>query len=301
MIPERLSAYDAIIPLLDEVIEWSLLRKWSLSEVYRVTLKSGQTRIMKWGGKEMAGEATMYQQLVSSLKVPSPHIYGFFQLENSAVIIMEDCGRYNLEQQPNPAHFLEAARVLARLRETASANLGKNLRSEVIRSYSASAADFLALLDDLLRSRHLARNETLLSLQTTFPHELQKLYQTIPFTLVHHDYHAKNLVIQKNGILPIDWSLAYLSPHLGDLYCLIAEARSFSNVSKKDILSAFRDEVHSDLSIEQLNWQVSVGGICWLVKTLKWLVYGGTDTIPGSEAWIPDLMNDLENLMKEVN
>jgi hypothetical protein len=102
-------------------------------------------------------------------------------------------------------------------------------------------------------------------------------------------------------MMPIDWSLSYLSPHLGDLYCLVSEARAWSNVSKQDILSAFRNEVGTDLSVEELNWQVRVGGICWLVKTLKWLVYGGTDTIPGSEAWIPDLMNDLEGLMEETD
>lgn len=54
MIPERLSAYYSVTPLLGEISEWSLLRKWSLSEVYRVRLKSGESRIIKWGGKEMA-------------------------------------------------------------------------------------------------------------------------------------------------------------------------------------------------------------------------------------------------------
>ena len=71
MIPERLSAYYPIIPLLNEVTEWSLLRKWSLSEVYRVTLKSGETRIIKWGGQEMASEATIYRQLVRPLQIKS--------------------------------------------------------------------------------------------------------------------------------------------------------------------------------------------------------------------------------------
>ncbi|HEY4390330.1 MAG TPA: phosphotransferase [Paenibacillus sp.] len=301
MIPERLSAYYSVTPLLGEITEWSLLRKWSLSEVYRVRLKSGESRIIKWGGKEMAGEAAIYQRLVSPLKIRSPHIYGYFQLGNSAIMIMEDVGRDNLEQQPSPDLFLEAARELARLREAASANLEKNLPSEIIRSYTVSAADLLALLDDLLRSPRLSGSNTLLKLQITFPRDLNKLYQTLPLTLVHHDYHAKNLLIQGNCIMPIDWSLAYLSPHLGDLYCLVTEACAWSNVSKQNVLSAFGNEVRTDLSVEELSWQVRVGGICWLIKTLKWLVYGGTDTIPGSEAWIPDLMNDLEGLMEETD
>ena len=300
MIPERLSVYCSMIPLLNEVTKWSLLREWSLSEVYRAALKSGETRIIKWGGQEMAGEADIYKQLVSPLKIRAPHIFDFYGLETSAVIVMEDAGRDNLEQRPDPDLFVEAARELARLRKVASANLKINLPNETIRTYTVSASDFLTFLEDLLQSDRLSGNHLLLRLQNTFPNDLNQLYRTLPLTLVHHDYHAKNLLIQGNGILPIDWSIAYLSPHLGDLYCLIHEAHTWSKVPKEDLLLAFRNEAGTDLSMEALNRQVAIGGICWLVKTLKWLVYGGTDTIPGSEAWIPDLMNDLDNLMKEI-
>lgn len=299
MIPECFSDYRSFIPMLDEAAEWSLLRKWSLSEVYRVTLKSGDTRIMKWGGKEMAVESAIYQKLVYPLKIKSPYIFDFFEGDNSAIMIMEDAGKYNLEQQPDPKNFLEAARELARLRDTASANLEMNIPSSIMRSYTVSAEDFLALLDDLLRTDHFSENPALLKLQSSFPYELNKLYQTLPLTLVHHDYHAKNLLIQGDHILPIDWSIAYLSPHLGDLYCLITEAHAWCNLSKDHILSAYINESRTDLSLEQLNWQLRIGGLCWLIKTLRWLVYGGTDTIPGSEAWIPDLMNDLESLTEE--
>ncbi|WP_157794175.1 hypothetical protein [Paenibacillus donghaensis] len=56
----------------------------------------------------------------------------------------------------------------------------------------------------------------------------------------------------------------------------------------------------TNLHIDHLNWQVRIGGLCWLIKTLRWLVYGGKDIIPGSEAWIPDLLNDVENLCEEL-
>ncbi|RED59120.1 phosphotransferase [Cohnella phaseoli] len=300
MIPERLSVYGSIIPLLHEVTEWSLLRRWSLSEVYRVTLKSGETRIIKWGGQEMAGEAAIYQQLVRPLKIKSLRIFEFYELKTSAIMIMEDAGRDNLEQRPEPDLFLEAARELANLRKVASANLGANLPSEIQRAYTVSASDFLALLDDLLKSNILSENNVLSRLQNTFPFIIDELYRTTPLTLVHHDYHAKNLIIQGNRILPIDWSIAYLSPHLGDLYCLANEAQTWSKVRKEDLVFAFHNEMDTDTSIESLNRQVAIGGICWLIKTLRWLVYGGTSLIPGSVTWIPDLMNDLENLMKEI-
>jgi hypothetical protein len=294
MIPTCFSAYYTIIPLLKEISQWSLLRKWALSEVYRVTLKTGESCIIKWGGSEMAGEAEIYQELVHPLQIKAPHIFEFIQLKDSGVIIMEDAGKRNLEQQPEPEYFLEASRELARLRVRATANF-RMLPRKTIEAYSVSMNRFLQLLDDLLKSDTLEKNRVLLKVEKVLPRHLVTLYQMVPTSLVHHDYHAKNLLIQENRIMPIDWSTAYLSPHLGDLYCLIREANTFCNLSKEDMLSAYLEV--TNLHINHLNWQVSIGGLCWLIKTLRWLVYGGIDTIPGSEAWIPDLLNDVENLM----
>lgn len=300
MVPECFSAYRRIMPRLEEVAEWTLLRKWALSEVYRATWKSGQTSIIKWAAQEMARESAIYRQLVIPMQIKAPCIFNLLELETDAVMIMEDVGRQNLEQQPLPYYLLEAARELARLRKVASANLEAQIPSETISSYTVSAANFITLLDDLLESPRLSKSCVLSRLRKTLPSHLEKLYRTLPLTLVHHDFHAKNLMIQGNGILPIDWSLAYLSPHLGDLHCLVNEAKAWCCVSQDNVLSAFLQEAGTELSMEQLNWQVKIGGLCWLIKTLRWLVYGGTVTIPDSDAWIPDLMNDLEDLMKDL-
>jgi thiamine kinase-like enzyme len=213
-------------------------------------------------------------------------------------MIMEDAGEKNLEQQPHPAHFLEASRELARLRVNATANLERMLSKKVIETYSVSMENFLRLLDDLLESKKLAETEVLLKLKQVLPRHLERLYQMVPTSIVHHDYHAKNLLIQDNGIMPIDWSIAYLSPHLGDLYCLVTEAHVWSSLSSEEMISAYLDV--ADLHIDDLNWQLRIGGLCWLIKTLRWLFYGGTDIISGSEAWIPDLLKDVENLYQEL-
>lgn len=297
MIPTCLSAYCTMIPLLNEVSEWSLLRKWALSEVYRVKLRTGESRIIKWGGSEMAGEAEIYQKLVHPLQIKAPHIFEFIQLKDSGVIIMEDAGERNLEQLPEPEYFLEASRELARLRERATANL-RVLPRKTREAYSVSMDELLQLLDDLLKSNKLDNNRVLLTVKRVLPRHLETLYQIVPTSLVHQDYHAKNLLIQDNGIMTIDWSSAYLSPHLGDLYCLIKEARARSNLSQEDMISAFLEV--TNFHIDHLNWQVRIGGLCWLIKTLRWLLYGGTDIIPGSEAWIPDLLNDVEDLCEEL-
>lgn len=300
MISERVSAYCTKIPLLAEVTEWALLREWALSEVYRITLRSGETRILKWGGKEMAQEAANYRRLVNPLHIVAPRIFDFYESERSAVMIMEDAGKYNLEQQPCPELFLEAARQLARIRDTATMNIEKNMPISHIHQYTETAVDFLTYAKDLLRSPRLADHSALSKLHDIFPQQLERLYHTQPLTLVHHDYHAKNLLIQGTQIMPIDWSISYLSPHLGDLHCLIDEAREYSHVPREEMLSAFRSAMEQDCSMEQLKWQVNIGGLCWLVKTLKWLVYGGTDTIPGSDEWVPDLMDEVELLVNKI-
>ncbi|MEJ8304978.1 phosphotransferase [Saccharibacillus sacchari] len=299
MIPACFSEYSSKIPVLNEAAEWSLLRKWTLSEVYRIKLADGETRIVKWGGSEMAGEAGIYRNLVQPLQIKAPRILAFVQLENSGVMVMEDVGEHNVEQQPHPAHFLEAARELARLRTRASRLLDRKISPETIDAHYVSAEDFLKLLDDLLNSEHLAGNEVLSQLAKKLPDPLEKLYRTVPNSIIHHDYHAKNLVIQENGIAPIDWPNAYLSPHLGDLYCLLGEASFRSQVARTEMLSAFLEA--SDLHINDLRRQLPIGGICWLIKTLHWLVHGGTAIIPGSDAWIPDLLNDAKQLYREMS
>ncbi|WP_336775060.1 phosphotransferase [Paenibacillus sp. MMO-58] len=299
MIPTCFSAYYALIPLLSEVRQWTLLRKWALSEVYRVRLATGESQIIKWGGKEMSGEARIYQQLVHPLQIKAPTIFQYEQLHDSGVIVMEDAGEHNLEEQPLPAYFLEAARELAILRLKAAGHAERVLSDEVLAAHTVSKEDFLCLLEDLLRSDRLADSECLLKLREVLPHHLDRLARSVPITIVHHDYFAKNLLIQKDGgIMPIDWSNSYLSPHLGDLYCLMKEAEGLSGLSKKDILLAYQEA--TDIDSGELDWQVAIGGLCWLIKTLKWLVYGGTEIIPGSHSWIPDLMNDVERLTEEV-
>jgi tRNA A-37 threonylcarbamoyl transferase component Bud32 len=297
MIPERFMSYRGLIPIVEEVAEWSLLRKWSLSEVYRIKLKTGESRILKWGGEEMSREADIYRTLLQPLQIRAPIVYGFYEKDRSGIMLMEDAGTHNLEQRPEPAHFLEAARELAKFRATASMNLDR-LSKPTIAAHTLNSDRFLKLADDLLRAPKLAEQTVLWKIKEMLSRQLDKVIRKVPPTLVHHDYHAKNLLIQGNRILPIDWSIAYINAHLGDLYCLIMEAASWSRLPGEDVMQAYREEVGNGLSMEELSWQIRIGGLCWLVKSLRWLVYGGTEAIPGSEKWIPDLLEDAGKLLQ---
>ncbi|ASS67792.1 MULTISPECIES: hypothetical protein [unclassified Paenibacillus] len=71
MIPIRFEPFRSA-PLIREAIAWTLLRQRALSEVYLTTLPSGETRIVKWGGKEMAAEHAVYRDLVAPLRPQAP-------------------------------------------------------------------------------------------------------------------------------------------------------------------------------------------------------------------------------------
>lgn len=165
-------------------------------------------------------------------------------------------------------------------------------------TYTVSDQNFLTQLYDIAKMHD---HPIIDKAKHLFPKYLKRIYQEVPLTLVHHDYHAKNLLIQGNDILPIDWSDAYLSPHLSDLYCLIQEAQSRCGLSEHAILIAYYEEVGTDaLSFDELKHQVNIGGLCWLIHTLRWLTHGGTKMIPGSEKWIPDLMTDMGLLIEVI-
>lgn len=293
MIPACFTEYRTEIPMINEVVEWSLLRKWKLSEVYRIKLKTGESRIIKWGGYEMAGEAAIYQSLLQPLGIRAPHIYRSVQLQDSVVMIMEDAGKNNLEEEPLRTHFLDAARQLADIRMKASDHLMLVSR-EAANNYMVSAEQLLSELDDLVRAESLAGHDILLNVKQKLPQHLEKVYQEVPLSIVHQDYHAKNLLVRSDGVMAIDWPIAYLSPHLGDLYCLIRDAAHCTALSREELVSAYASAVL--IQHEEINWQVTVGGLCWLIKTLRWLVFGGTSIIPGSEAWIDDLLQEAAGL-----
>jgi hypothetical protein len=301
MIPMKMLSYRENFPIFEEASEWQLLRKWKLSEVYRITFPTGDTQIVKWGGEEMAREMDIYSQLLGPLRIRSPQIYGYHKNNDGGLIIMEDAGERDLEQQPMEKYFLEAAKELARLRITAANSLESGtIPNSVRNAFTVTREDFLGQLEDLIHSPLLNDDPILQRVHNWLPEQLNQLYQEVPLTLVHHDYHAKNLLVQRDRILPIDWSNAYLSPHLGDLYSLMLEAQSFCGLSGNEIMDAYLLEcLLEEMNKENLFWQLKIGGLCWLIRSLRWLVYGGTNMIPGSEAWIPDLFADMGKLLDD--
>jgi thiamine kinase-like enzyme len=127
------------------------------------------------------------------------------------------------------------------------------------------------------------------------PTHLNRLYKELPVTLTHNDYNPKNLMVVDGTIRPIDWSNAYLSPHMGDLYCLLREGEQ-AGVESAPIIEAYQSVARD----RDLEWQISLGGLCWLIHGLRWVTEEGIHTVPGTASWVAPMMVEIQTCLGEI-
>ena len=290
-------------PILSDVVHVECLRRWSLSEVLRLTLKDGRTFIAKKARPlNRPSELEIYQQLLIPLSIDVPIIYSSHYIESESLMLMEDLKGANLEQQPKTSYYLEAVRQLARIRESATKGIkaGKICLSVYQRHY-VSQQHFIDDLNYLLENMDTKRVDDLQTLREVarlLPLHLDRLYREYPITLTHNDYHSKNLIISSNSLVAIDWANAYLSPHLGDLYCILQEAIEH-NISPVNLIETYRFETSPEngMNDEFFEWHLNMGGLCWSIHSLRWILEFGIDVIPSSESWVPNIISDIRVLV----
>jgi hypothetical protein len=290
------------LPILLEVTHWQLLRKWALSEVWRITTRSGKTWIAKWARGSQSIELDMYLNVLIPLQVKTASLHSFICTEDGHFFILEDLGIATIEQQPEKTFFIEAAKTLAHVRRSAARHLASDLES-IPQKYVISPQQYLDTLAFLLDHQLLTNSDKgmLTRLLPWFSGQLTALYTHLPLTLSHNDYHMKNLVLSGDTVVPIDWSNASISPHLADLYCLLREAESVP-ISASSLIEAFQVETQPPYenapALLQWNaafeWQIALGGICWLLTSLRWVLDEGIQVIPDASQWIPGLLQDIE-------
>lgn len=287
--PNRWIPYLPQLRLLAQVTHWELLRRWSLSEVWRLTLASGGTAIAKWGRGSMRRELEVYHQLLAPLGIPRPTLYETATDSDTMVMLMEDLGARTADTSSIAEHILEAARELAVIRRRAQRNVTSIDPALRVR-YTTTPETLLADLDHVEKALDETADQSsvLRSVRERLPEWLAHLYASAPITLVHNDYLPKNLMVVGGRIIPVDWSNASLGAHLGDLYCLAAEGKQH-DIDSSRIVGAFQ----SVAAVPDIDWQLSVGGICWLLQGIRWVVGEGSEAVPSSREWIPDMLSDL--------
>ena len=105
----------------------------------------------------------------------------------------------------------------------------------------------------------------LVRVREALPRHVERLYDTGRMTITHNDFNAKNLIVTAQGVRAIDWSHAALTPHLGDLSCLLRDATQHG-VAESDVVGPYlaRDPVTASA------WHIPMGGLCWLIRGLHW-------------------------------
>ncbi|MFJ4922949.1 phosphotransferase [Streptomyces sp. NPDC088725] len=282
------------------------LRLWGLSEVWRLELAGMGPRsvVVKRGTGEMAEEAARYRDLVAPLRVPAPRLIAARGGGGTepVVLVLEDAGQHTLEQRPTAGGYREAVRTLARMRAVAARELAslpalgagsRRTTADFADTARVTGAALARLRPDLAGAldgpaRVLAGRLELLAADPG----------AHPATLVHSDFHAKNLVLGTGGrVVPVDWPLAYVHAHLGDLYCLLREARNHGRAQQVEVASlpgVFAEEAGADPA--SVREQLVIGGLCWTLLALRWVVEDGVRVVPESARWIDELVSDARSL-----
>ena len=173
---------------------------------------------------------------------------------------------------------------------------GQHISPSALRKYILTKDQLLLDLDYVLKHTGAEFREILNVLSRTvkvFSKHLDHLYQELPLTLNHNDYHAKNLLHVDGRIIPVDWESARISPHIGDLYCLIEEAKD-QHISKAEIVGTYNSAL-KDLGVQEevTDWHLDMGGICWSIHCLQWILEFGLVAIPMSKGWVPNFLTYL--------
>ncbi|MEU8225359.1 phosphotransferase [Kribbella sp. NPDC048915] len=256
-----------------DAVNGELLRRWGSSEVWRLSYGLSSV-IVKRGTDAQAGEAAAYERFVVPLGLPAPELLS----AADGVLVLADVGRVTLEQEPAADDFLAAAELVARIR-SAPVDGPSEFPPARVKELGARIGRVDVDLDPLVDA-------------------LDRLHRDAPVRVVHGDFVPKNLVSDGTRWTVVDWPLAYLAPHLSDLYTLVRDAATFGH-DREPIVARYVEAAGADPFL--VDRQLLVGGACFCLLALTFLVEEGQRTIPGSSEWIDPLLSELTGLVAELS
>lgn len=254
-------------------LQGELLRQWGSSEVWRLSFGLSSV-IVKRGTDGQADEAVAYERFVVPLDLPAPELIHRQRDGGAGVLVLADVGRVTLEQEPSAEGFLSAAELVATIRSRPVAGRGEFPPERV-----KELADRIGRIDFDLGPLTEA---------------LAGLHREAPTAVVHGDFVPKNLVTDGSRWTVIDWPGAYLAPHLSDLYTLIRDAEALGH-DRAAIVAHYIDAAGTDPALVER--QLLVGGGCFYLMALGFIVEEGLRTIPESADWIDGLLSELEDVV----
>ncbi|RZT19890.1 phosphotransferase family enzyme [Kribbella sp. VKM Ac-2569] len=250
-----------------------LLRRWGSSEVWRLSFGLNSV-IVKRGTDGQADEAAAYERFVVPLELPAPSLIHRYRSAEAGVLVLADVGRVTLEQEPTAGGFLAAAELLATIRERPVDG-----PSEFPPERVKELADRIGRIGFDLGPLTEA---------------LAGLHRDAPTAVVHGDYVPKNLVTDGTRWTAIDWPGAYTAPHLSDLYTLVRDAVALGH-DRAPIVAHYLEAAGGNPALVER--QMLVGGGCFYLVALRFIVEEGLRTIPESAGWIDGLLSELEDVV----
>lgn len=259
-------------------LKGEVLREWGSSEVWRLSYGL-RSVIVKRGSDAQVSEGRAYRRFVVPLELPAPGLIHSVETDGAVVLVLADVGRVNLEQEPSASGFLAAAELLA------------EVRSKPVDAQSEFTSGQLL---DLVR-RSPAGPEVVERVFAVGGAALDQLHQATPARVIHGDYVPKNLVTDGTRWTIVDWPLAYVAPHLSDLYTLVRDAVAVGHQAEP-IVARYIDAAGADPSL--VRRQMAVGGIAFILRALTWVVEEGVRTVPSSSEWIEPLLAELDEVTR---
>ena len=255
-----------------DALSGELLRQWGSSEVWRLSYGL-RSVIVKRGTDTQSGEGTAYERFVIPLGLPAPELIA----SADGVLVLADVGRLTLEQEPSADGFLAAADVLAAIRRTPVEGTS-GLPPEHVKELAGRIGRISFDVGPLTEA-------------------LAALHSDVALRVVHGDFVPKNLVTDGTRWTAVDWPLVYLAPHLSDLYTLVRDAVALGH-DREPIVARYVESAGADPFL--VDRQVTVGGACFCLRALDFVLTEGVRTIPGSEDWIGPLLAELEGLVEQL-
>lgn len=269
------------------------LRRWGSSEVWRIRSESGASVIVKRGRHAMAREADVYVDLVRPMRLPAPELLGSIKDRDAVVLVLRDVGADTLEQRPSVAGCRRAVRLLAALRTRAAAAISAGFPLRYRRGPDSYVAAISAIADGL-RLLRPDLPEIPAGLERVVAEAMTWLHTNVAETVVHGDFEGKNLVIDGPEMWLIDWPTACVSPHLADLYSLWRTVKS-QGIHRNGLLAWYAADQGIVVN-EFLQREFDIGGLCWTLDALRWIVAEGLRTVPDSIRWLDDLRAELHTV-----
>ncbi|MFK4087397.1 phosphotransferase [Kribbella sp. NPDC020789] len=256
-----------------DALHGELLRQWTSSEVWRLSYGL-RSVIVKRGTDAQAGEAAAYERFVVPLALPAPQVL----YAAGEVLVLEDVGRVTLEQEPTAEGFLAAAGLLASIR-TAAVDGPSDFPPARVKELADRIGRITFDLSPLVEA-------------------LTRLHHEEPLGVVHGDFVPKNLVTDGRRWTAVDWPLAYAAPHLADLYTLIRDAVALGH-DRGPLVARYVEQAGADPFV--VDRQVLVGGACFGLLALNFVVAEGQYTIPEAASWIDPLLAELADLVEQLS